>query len=303
MRSSTQIDTVYAGSVVETGELTIRVTAAEGKSRYDRIVHMIEETEKLKSSIEGQAAHLADQLVPYTLGGAALTYLFTRNVNKMLSVLLVDFSCALKMAMPIAVLSAIREARMHDTTVEGKKTIMGSRHFVFEDEKCLIPEGKEELFHSLPAHHSHLFLAIENMLVGVICIEDPIRSEAAEVIRKLREVGFWKVVIMTGDSERTAACVAKTLGVHEYYSEVLPEDKANYILEQKALGRKVVMLGDGINDSPALLAADVGINGALITLGVGGMISPTASAMIHNTSTLFISINSMTNLLEEGTGK
>lgn len=433
-------DSVFAGTIVEAGELTIRVTAAEGKGRYDRIVHMIEETEKLKSSMEGKAAHLADQLVPYTLGGAALTYLLTRNVNKMLSVLLVDFSCALKLAMPIAVLSAIREARLYDitvkggkylealaeadtivfdktgtltkatptvvdvvsfdgrepdellriaacleehfphsmakavvdaavekglvheemhtkveyvvahgisTTVDGKKTIIGSRHFVFEDEKCQVPEGKEELFHGLPAHHSHLFLAVENMLVGVICIEDPIRGEAADVIRKLREVGFWKVVIMTGDSERTANCVARTLGVREYYSEVLPEDKANYILEQKALGRKVVMIGDGINDSPALSAADVGIaisdgaeiareiaditigsedlyqivtlkklsdalvkrirknyreivgiNGALIGLGVAGMIAPTTSAMIHNTSTLAIGVESMTNLLK-----
>ncbi len=431
---------VFAGTVVEVGELTIRVSAAEGKGRYDRIVRMIEETEKLKSSMEGKAAHLADKLVPYTLGGATLTYLFTRNVNKMLSVLLVDFSCALKLAMPIAVLSAIREARMYDitvkggkylealaeadtivfdktgtltkatptvvdvvsfdgrepdellriaacleehfphsmakavvdaavekgleheemhtkveyvvahgisTTVAGKHTIIGSRHFVFEDEHCQIPKGKEELFQNLPSHHSHLFLAVEKMLVGVICIEDPIRGEAADVIRQLREVGFRKVVIMTGDSERTAASVAKTLGVREYYSEVLPEDKANYILEQKALGRKVVMIGDGINDSPALSAADVGIaisdgaeiareiaditvgaedlyqlitlkklsnalikriqknyreivgiNGALIGLGVVGMITPTTSAMLHNSSTLVIGVESMTNLLE-----
>lgn len=433
-------DSVYAGTIVEEGELVVRVTAVEGKGRYDRIVSMIEETEKLKSAMEGKAAHLADQLVPYTLGGAALTYFFTRNVNKMLSVLLVDFSCALKLAMPIAVLSAIREARLYDitvkggkylealaeadtivfdktgtltkatptvvdvvsfdgrdpdevlriaacleehfphsmakavvdaayakelehnelhtkatyvvahgisTTVDGKKTIIGSRHFVFEDEKCKVPEGKEDLFNNLPAHHSHLFLAVENMLVGVICIEDPIRGEAADVIRQLREVGFNKVVIMTGDSERTAASVAKTLGVREYYSEVLPEDKANYILEQKALGRKVVMIGDGINDSPALSAADVGIaisdgaeiareiaditigaedlyqivtlkklsnalvkrirknyreivgiNGVLIGLGVAGMVAPTTSAMIHNTSTLFIGVESMTNLLD-----
>lgn len=434
-------DCVYAGSVIESGELTIRVTATEGKSRYDRIVTMIEETEKLKSAMEGKAAHLADQLVPYTLGGAALTYFFTRNVNKMLSVLLVDFSCALKLAMPIAVLSAIREARMHDimvkggkylealaeadtivfdktgtltkatptvvdvvtfddsktadeilrvaacleehfphsmakavvdaanaknlehnelhtraeyvvahgisTTVDGKETILGSRHFVFEDEKCQIPDGKEDLFHSLPSHHSHLFLASEKILIGVICIEDPIRPEAGDVIEQLRQVGFTKVVIMTGDSERTAASVANTLGVHEYYSEVLPEDKANFILEQKALGRKVVMIGDGINDSPALSAADVGIaisdgaeiareiaditvgaedlyqlitlkrlsnelvkriqknyrdivgiNGALIGLGVAGMLMPTMSAMIHNTSTLLIAIDSMTDLLE-----
>ena len=359
----------------------------------------------------------------------------------MLSVLLVDFSCALKLAMPIAVLSAIRETRLYhimvkggkyleamaeadtivfdktgtltnatptvvdvvsfdgsspdellriaacleehfphsmakavvdaakekdleheemhtkveyvvahgiSTTVDGKKTIIGSRHFVFEDENCKVPEGKEELFHSLPSHHSHLFLAVEQMLVGVICIEDPIRGEAADVIRKLREAGFSKVVIMTGDSERTAASVAKTLGVREYYSEVLPEDKANFILEQKALGRKVVMIGDGINDSPALSAADVGIaisdgaeiareiaditigsddlyqivtlkklsdalvkrirknyreivgiNGALIGLGVAGMITPTISATLHNTSTLAIGLESMTNLLNE----
>lgn len=434
-------DSIFAGTVVEEGELTIRVTAAEGKGRYDRIVSMIEETEKLKSAMEGKAAHLADQLVPYTLGGAALTYFFTRNVNKMLSVLLVDFSCALKLAMPIAVLSAIREARLRDitvkggkylealaeadtivfdktgtltkatptvvdvvsfddnrapdeilriaacleehfphsmakavvdaaiekglehnelhtkatyvvahgisTTVDGKETILGSRHFVFEDEGCQVPKEKEELFHNLPAQHSHLFLAVEKKLVGVICIEDPIRGEAADVIRQLRENGFQKVVIMTGDSERTAASVANTLGVCEYYSEVLPEDKANYILEQKALGRKVVMIGDGINDSPALSAADVGIaisdgaeiareiaditigaedlyqlvtlkklsnalvkrihknyreivgiNGALIGLGVAGMIMPTTSAMIHNTSTLLIGIESMTDLLE-----
>lgn len=431
---------VFAGTVVEVGELTIRVNAVEGKGRYDRIVQMIEDTEKLKSAMEGKAAHLADRLVPYTLGGAALTYFLTRNVNKMLSVLLVDFSCALKLAMPIAVLSAIREARLYDitvkggkyldamaeadtivfdktgtltkatptvvdvvsfdgrepdellriaacleehfphsmakavvdaavergleheemhtkveyvvahgisTTVDGKHTIIGSRHFVFEDEGCQVPEGKEELFNNLPAHHSHLFLAVEKMLVGVICIEDPIRGEAADVIRKLREVGFWKVVIMTGDSERTAASVARTLGVHEYYSEVLPEDKANYILEQKALGRKVVMIGDGINDSPALSAADVGIaisdgaeiareiaditigsedlyqivtlkklsdalvkrinknyreivgiNGALIGLGVAGVITPTTSAVLHNSSTLAIGVESMTNLLE-----
>ena len=432
--------TVYAGTVLEEGELTIRVNEIGGKGRYDRIVQMIEETEKLKSGMEGKAAHLADQLVPYTLGGAALTYLLTRNVNKMLAVLLVDFSCALKLAMPIAVLSAIREARLfninvkggkyleamaeadtivfdktgtltkatprvvdvvsfdgrseeeilclaacleehfphsmakavvdaaveqgleHDemhtkveyvvahgisTTVEGKRTIIGSRHFVFEDEKCIVPEGKQELFDGLPGHHSHLFLAIENVLVGVICIEDPIRAEAADVIQKLREAGFSKVVIMTGDSERTAASVAKILGVHEYYSEVLPEDKANFILEQKALGRKVVMIGDGINDSPALSAADVGIaisdgaeiareiaditidsddlyqivtlkklsqalvkrihknyreivgiNGALIGLGVAGIVSPTTSAMLHNTSTLAIGVESMTNLLQ-----
>lgn len=433
--------TVYAGTVVEAGELTIQVNAIEGEGRYDRIVHMIEETEKLKSAMEGKAVHLADRLVPYTLGGAFLTYLLTRNVNKMLSVLLVDFSCALKLAMPIAVLSAIREARLYNinvkggkyleamaeadtivfdktgtltkatptvvdvvsfdgtdpdellriaacleehfphsmanavveaaeakgleheemhtkveyivahgiaTTVDGKKTIIGSRHFVFEDEECQVPEGKEDLFNNLPAHHSHLFLAVEKMLVGVICIEDPIREEAADVIQKLRDAGFWKVVIMTGDSERTAASVANTLGVHEYYSEVLPEDKANFVLDQKALGRKVVMIGDGINDSPALSAADVGIaisdgseiareiaditigaddlyqivtlkklsdalvkritrnyriivgfNGTLIGLGVTGIITPTTSALLHNTSTLTIGLESMTNLLEQ----
>uniref|UniRef100_UPI004055BC8A heavy metal translocating P-type ATPase n=1 Tax=Agathobacter sp. TaxID=2021311 RepID=UPI004055BC8A len=431
--------TVYAGSVVEEGELTICVNAVEGKSRYDKIVKMIEETEKLKTSMESRAEHLADRLVPYTFGGAILTWLLTRNASKAISVLLVDFSCALKLAMPIAVLSAIREAGLHNitvkggkyfeamaeantivfdktgtltkatptvvdvisfdgreedellrmaacieehfphsmakavvdaavekgleheeihtkveyvvahgisTTIEGKKTIIGSRHFVFEDEKCTVPKGKEELFENISAEQSHLYLAIENELAGVICIEDPLREEAENVILALRQAGFNKVVMMTGDSKRTAAAIAKKLGIGEYYAEVLPEDKANFILEQKALGRHVVMVGDGINDSPALSASDVGvaisdgaeiareiaditissddlyqivtlkklsdnlvgrinanyrkivgINGALIVLGVTGVILPTTSALLHNSSTLVIGLDSMTNLL------
>lgn len=431
--------TVYAGSVLEEGELTIRVNEVEGKSRYDKIVKMIEETEKLKTSMESRAEHLADRLVPYTFGGAILTWLLTRNPSKAISVLLVDFSCALKLAMPIAVLSAIREASLHNitvkggkyleamaeantivfdktgtltkatptvvdvisfdgspkeellrmaacieehfphsmakavvdaavehgleheeihtkveyvvahgisTTIDGKKTIIGSRHFVFEDEKCTIPQGKEELFESISAEQSHLYLAIENELAGVICIEDPLREEAKDVILALRQAGFNKVVMMTGDSKRTAAAIAKKLGIGEYYAEVLPEDKANFILEQKALGRRVVMVGDGINDSPALSASDVGvaisdgaeiareiaditissddlyqivtlkklsdylvrrinanyrkivgINGALILFGVTGVIQPTTSALLHNSSTLVIGLDSMTNLL------
>lgn len=431
--------TVYAGSVLEEGELTICVNEVEGKSRYDKIVKMIEETEKLKTSMESRAEHLADRLVPYTFGGAILTWLLTRNASKAISVLLVDFSCALKLAMPIAVLSAIREASLHNitvkggkyleamaeantivfdktgtltkatptvvdvisfdgreedellriaacieehfphsmakavvdaavekgleheelhtkveyvvahgisTTIEGKKTIIGSRHFVFEDEKCTIPKGKEELFESISAEQSHLYLAIESELAGVICIEDPLREEATNVILALRRAGFNKVVMMTGDSKRTAAAIAKKLGIGEYYAEVLPEDKANFILEQKALGRRVVMVGDGINDSPALSASDVGvaisdgaeiareiaditissddlyqivtlkklsdnlvrrinanyrkivsINGALIVLGVTGVIQPTTSALLHNSSTLVIGLDSMTNLL------
>ena len=312
-------DCVYAGLVVESGELTIRVTAKEGKSRYDRIVTMIEETEKLKSAMEGKATS--------TVVDAANAKNLEHNELHTRAEYVVAHGIS--------------------TTADGKETILGSRHFVFEDEKCQIPLGKEELFHSLPAHQSHLFLASEKVQIGVICIEDPIRPEAVDVIGQLRQVGFTKVVIMTGDSERTAASVANTLGVHEYYSEVLLEDKANFILEQKALGRKVVMIGDGINDSPALSAADVGIaisdgaeiareiaditvgaedlyqliilkklnnelvkriqknyrdivgiNGVLIGLGVAGIIMPTLSAMIHNTSTLLIAIDSMTDLLE-----
>ena len=430
---------VYAGTVVEEGELVVCVNAVEGSSRFEKIVTMIEESEKLKSGLESKAEHLADRLVPYTLGGTVLTYLFTRNVTKALSVLMVDFSCALKLAMPLSVLSAIREASMRNITVKGgkymeaiaeadtivfdktgtltkaqptvvdvvsfngeepdellriaacleehfphsmakavvnaaneknlqheemhskveyivahgisttigeKRAIIGSYHFVFEDERCMIPEGAEEKFESLPSEYSQLYLAIDGVLAAVICIEDPLREEASDVIASLRKSGFSKIVMMTGDSERTAASVAKRVGVDEYYSEVLPEDKAMFVEQQKAQGRKVVMIGDGINDSPALSAADVGIaisdgaeiareiaditagaddlyqivtlkylsdalmkrihknyrvivsfNTMLILLGVGGIIQPTTSALLHNTSTLFIGWRSMDNLL------
>ena len=430
---------VYAGTVVEEGELVVCVNAVEGSSRFEKIVTMIEESEKLKSGLESKAEHLADRLVPYTLGGTALTYLLTRNVTKALSVLMVDFSCALKLAMPLSVLSAIREASMRNITVKGgkymeaiaeadtivfdktgtltkaqptvvdvvsfngeepdellriaacleehfphsmakavvnaaneknlqheemhskveyivahgisttigeKRAIIGSYHFVFEDERCMIPEGAEEKFESLPSEYSQLYLAIDGVLAAVICIEDPLREEASDVIASLRKSGFSKIVMMTGDSERTAASVAKRVGVDEYYSEVLPEDKAMFVEQQKAQGRKVVMIGDGINDSPALSTADVGIaisdgaeiareiaditagaddlyqivtlkylsdalmkrihknyrvivsfNTMLILLGVGGIIQPTTSALLHNTSTLFIGWKSMDNLL------
>ena len=343
---------VYAGTVVEEGELLIRVQEISGSGRFDKIVTMIEESEKLKSSIEGQAEHLADRLVPYTLAGTGLTWLLTRNVTKALSVLMVDFSCALKLAMPISVLSAIREASLYNmtvkggkyleiiaeadtivfdktgtltkaqptvaevisfngeepdellriaacmeehfphsmakavvdaaaernliheehhskveyivahgisTTIEGKKAVIGSYHFVFEDEKCTIPEGMQIQFENLPSEYSHLYLAIENRLAGVICIEDPLREEAEAVINSLKLAGIQKVVMMTGDSERTASVIAKKIGVDEYYSEVLPEDKARFVEKEKAKGRKVIMIGDGINDSPALSAADVGV--------------------------------------------
>lgn len=344
--------TVYAGTVVEEGEITILVKETTGSSRFEKIVTMIEESEKLKSSLEGKAEHLADRLVPYTLAGTGLTYLFTRNVTKALSVLMVDFSCALKLAMPISVLSAIREAstyhitvkggkyleaaaeadtivfdktgtltkakptvvdvvsfngeapeellriaacmeehfphsmakavvnaakekeleheEMHtrvdyivahgiSTTINGKKAVIGSYHFVFEDENCIIPEGQKEKFANLPEEYSHLYLAIENSLAAVICIEDPLREEAKAVVESLKKAGIRKVVMMTGDSERTARAIAERVGVDEYYSEVLPEDKAAFVEKEKASGRKVIMIGDGINDSPALSAADVGI--------------------------------------------
>ena len=430
---------VYAGTVLEEGELTICVKKVAGSSRYEKIVTMIEESEKLKSSVEGKAEHLADRLVPYSLAGTALTYLLTRNATKALAILMVDFSCALKLAMPISVLSAIREAGMYKITVKGgkyleavaeadtivfdktgtltkatptvvdvvpfdgrtpdellriaacleehfphsmakavvnaakeknldheemhskveyvvahgisttiddKNVIIGSSHFVFEDEKCTIPEGKQELFDSLSEEYSHLYLAIENQLAGVICIEDPLRGEAKTVVAELKKTGFGKIVMMTGDSDRTASAIAKRVGVDEYYSEVLPEDKAAFVEKEKAAGRKVIMIGDGINDSPALSAADVGIaisngaeiareiaditvgaddlgqivtlrrlsnrlmkriqsnyrfivgfNSGLIVLGVTGVIQPTTSALLHNTSTLAIGLKSMKNLL------
>lgn len=343
---------VYAGSVLEEGELTFTVKKAGGSSRYEKIVGMIEESEKLKSSLEGKAERLADQLVPVTFAGTALTWLFTRNITKALAVLMVDFSCALKLTMPIAVLSAIRQAGSYGITVKGgkflesvaeaetivldktgtlteakpvvkmvvsfcetsenellriaacleehfphsmakavvsaakkagleheemhskveyivahgisssieeKRVLIGSAHFVFEDEKCIVLENYQERFENLPAEYSHLYLAIDGVLAAVICIEDPLREESAGVIRALKAAGFQKVVMMTGDSERTAASVAKQVGVDEYYSEVLPEDKARFIEKEKAKGKKVVMVGDGINDSPALSAADAGI--------------------------------------------
>ena len=433
-------DSVYAGTVLEEGEITLRVEKTGGSSRFEKIVTMIEASEKLKSSLEGKAEHLADQLVPYTFAGTGLVYLLTRNVTKALSVLMVDFSCAMKLSMPISVLSAIREAskyhltvkggkyleavaeadtivfdktgtltkahptvvdvisfngddpdellrvaacmeehfphsmakavvyaakkrnleheEMHSkveymvahgisTEIEGKRAVIGSYHFVFEDEKCRIPEGKEELFESLSGEYSHLYLAMEQELAAVIRIEDPLRDEAVEVIRLLKEEGIANIVMMTGDSERTAASIAKRVGVDDYDSEVLPEEKARFVEKERAKGKKVIMIGDGINDSPALSAADVGIaisdgaelareiaditisadnlyelvllkrlsdrlmqrigrnyrlivgiNAALIALGVAGILQPTSSALFHNTSTLFIGLDSMKNLME-----
>ena len=434
-------NTVFAGTVVEEGEITIRVKEVEGNNRFDQIVTMIEESEKLKSELEGKAEHYADKLVPWTLGATGLTYLLTRNVTKAMSILMVDFCCALKLAMPISVLSAIREASLYNVTVKGgkfleavaeadtivfdktgtltkahptvvdvvnfndeyssddmlrvaacleehfphsmakavvdaaskkglsheemhtkveyivahgiatsingKRTVIGSYHFVFEDEKCVVPAGKEPLFESLPLYYSHLYLAVEGMLSAVICIEDPLRDEAAAVVTSLKKAGISKVVMMTGDSERTASVIAKKVGVDEYYAEVLPEDKAAFVEREKAKGRKVIMIGDGINDSPALSAANggiaisdgaeiareiaditvgsddlyqivtlkyisnalmkriksnyrkiVGFNSGLIALGVAGVLPPTTTALLHNGSTILISVNSMKNLLE-----
>lgn len=344
---------VYAGTVLEEGELVIRVDQTNGSSRYEKIVTMIEESEKLKTSMESKASHLADKLVPYTLLGTGLTYALTRNATKALSVLMVDFSCALKLAMPISVLSAIREASLHNITVkggkyleamaeadtivfdktgtltkanptvvdvvsfngqdsdellriaacleehfphsmakavvdaaaeknleheevhseveyivahgissmiDGQKVVIGSHHFVFEDEKCTVDPEKMGTFNSLPPEYSHLYMAINNRLAAVICIEDPLREEAAAVVQSLKMAGIGKVVMMTGDSDRTAKAIAKKAGIDEYYSEVLPEDKANFVEKEKAKGRKVIMIGDGINDSPALSAADIGVS-------------------------------------------
>lgn len=431
---------VYAGTAVEEGEITLCVKQAAGSTRFERIVTMIEESEQLKSTVEGKAATLADALVPWSLGGTALTWLLTRNAMKALSILMVDFSCALKLAMPLSVLSAMREASNYHVTVKGGKymeavaaadtvvfdktgtltkampqvadvvtfngkskdellriaacleehfphsmanavvneavkrglvhqemhskvdyivahgiatyigeerVVIGSYHFVFEDEKCTVPENGREIFGSLSVEYSHLYLAIGGVLEAVICIEDPLREEAEAVINTLRKQGISKIVMMTGDSERTARAIAAKVGVDEYYSEVLPEDKARFVEEEKKKGRKVIMIGDGINDSPALSAADVGIaisegaeiareiaditisedslfqlvtlraiscglmsridrnyrfvigfNFGLILLGVGGIITPATSALLHNTSTLAVSLKSMTNLLE-----
>lgn len=433
----------YAGTVVEEGEITICVKEVNGSSKYEKIMTMIEESEKLKSSLEGRAAHLADRLVPYTFAGTGLVWLLTRNTTRALSVLMVDFSCALKLAMPLTVLSAIREASTYDitvkggkyleamaeadtivfdktgtltkaqptvvdvvsfngqspdellriaacleehfphsmakavvekavernlvheelhskveyivahgiySTIEGKDVVIGSHHFVFEDEHAVIPEGKQELFDQLPEQYSHLYMAIDGKLAAVICIEDPLCKEAPEVIRRLKQCGISKVVMMTGDSDRIASTIAHKVGVDEYYSEVLPEDKAKFVENEKKSGRRVIMIGDGINDSPALseasvgiaisdgaeiareiadvtISADdlyeiatlkrlsdamvrrinknyhmiVGINTGLILLGVAGVFRPTMSALLHNTSTILISLKSMENLLDAGT--
>lgn len=432
---------VYAGCVVEEGECIICVDKISGTGRYDRIVKMIEESEKLKSESETKAIRLADRLVPYTLGGTLLVWLLTRNVTKTLAVLMVDFSCALKLAIPISVLSAMREGSAHGitvkggkfleavsqaetivfdktgtlthatpkvakvlalagsdpeedlrmaacleehyphpmanavveealrkglthdemhsevnyvvahgiaSTIDGKRVVIGSFHFVMEDEGCVIREEDQILMEQLPEEYSRLYFAIGGVLSAVICIEDPIRSEAAETIRELRNCGFKKIVMMTGDCEKAAHAIALRVGLDEYYSEVLPEDKASFVRKEKENGRKVVMVGDGINDSPALSEADAGVaistgaaiareiadvtisaerldvlvtlkklsnalmnrisfnhkailgfNGALILLGVGGVMQPTTSALLHNASTLAIGLKSMTNLLSD----
>lgn len=432
---------VYAGTVVEEGECVIQVEQQSGSSRYDQIVTMIEESEKLKSATEGRALELADRLVPYSLAGTALTYLLTRNVTRAISILMVDFSCALKLSMPLAVLSAMRECggyhitvkggkyleavakadtivfdktgtlthatptvakvipfgsrnweevlrvaacleehyphsmanavvkeairrgisheEMHSeveyvvahgiaSLIDGEKVVIGSYHFIFEDEGCVIPPEEQETFDTLPEEYSHLYLAIGGVLAGVICVADPLREEAADVLNHLRQLGISKAIMMTGDNERTAAAIARQVGVDAYYAEVLPEDKARFVEQEKAAGRTVIMIGDGINDSPALSAADVGIaisdgaaiarevaditiaaddlnelvllkeianqllkringnyrfvlgfNGTLIVLGAAGVLPPATSALLHNLSTLGISIRSMTNLLEE----
>ena len=433
---------VYAGTVAEEGECVICVEKELGGGRYDRIVRMIEESEKLKSTAEDKASRLADRLVPYTLGGTILTYLITRNVTKMLSVLMVDFSCALKLSMPIAVLSAMRESSSHHISVKGgrfleavaqantvvfdktgtltyatptvakivtfggneesemlrlaacleehyphsmanavveeakargltheeyhsevqyivahgissmvdeKKVLIGSAHFVFEDEGCRIPAGEQAKFDILPAEYSHVYLCIAGELAAVICVHDPLRREAKAAVQALHALGIDKIVMMTGDNRRTAESVAAEVGVDEVHAEVLPEDKAAFIRSEKAAGRTVIMIGDGVNDSPALSEADAGIaistgaaiareiaditvasedlfalvtlrrlsealidrihrnyrfivsfNFSLIVLGVLGILPPTTSALLHNMSTLGISLKSMTNLLPEG---
>ncbi len=432
---------VYAGTVVEEGSGSVRVDKCSGAGRYDRIVRMIEESEKLKSGAESKAAHLADRLVPYSLGATALIWLITRDPTRALAVLMVDFSCALKLSMPIAVLSAMKEAsacklsvkggrfleavseaetfvfdktgtlthaqpRVVDvvtfggkgeedmlrlaacleehyphsmakaviaeaqrrglrheerhsrvdyivahgvsSSVDGEKVVIGSWHFIFDDEHCVIPEGEQPRFDALPSEYSHLYLGISGVLAAVICIEDPLRSEAREVIDGLHRLGIPKLVMMTGDNEATARSVAAAVGVDEVYAGVLPEDKASFIRAERAAGRRVIMLGDGVNDSPALSEADAGIaisdgaaiarevaditvsandlhslltlkrlsdalmarirgnyhkiisfNFLLICLGVAGVLPPATSALLHNISTLMISLESMTDLLDE----
>ena len=432
---------VYAGTAIEEGQCLIRVEKSSGSGRYDRIMKMIEESEKLKSETENKAASLADRLVPYTLGGTVLVYLLTRNVTKALSVLMVDFSCALKLSMPVTVLSAMREAgeynisvkggkfmeavakadtivfdktgtlthatpRVEDiitfggrskdemlrlsacleehyphsianavvaeaknrglsheeyhsrveyvvahgiqSTVDGKRVVIGSEHFVFDDEACVIPADERNKFDELSGEFSHLYLAISGKLAAIICISDPLRQEAADAIRALHDLGIERVVMMTGDNAHTAKAVAAKVGVDEFFAEVLPEDKAEFIRKERDAGRYVMMVGDGVNDTPALSAADVGIaintgaaiakeiaditissedlfelvilrrlsmalmkrtnsnyrfivgfNLSLIALGVGGIVPPTTSALLHNMSTLGIGLKSMTNLLDE----
>ena len=432
---------VYAGTVAEEGECVVCVEKVSGSGRYDRVVRMIEESEKLKSTAEDKASRMADRLVPYTLGGTAVTYLLTRDVTKMLAVLMVDFSCALKLAIPVAVLSAMRESSGHHISVKGgrfleavakadtivfdktgtltyatpkvaqivpfgghreadmlrlaacleehyphsmanavveeakrrgltheeyhsqvqyvvahgissmvenKKVIIGSAHFVFEDEGCCIPEGEQEKYDALPAAYSHLYLCIDGELAAVICIHDPLRREAKDAVKALHESGFTNVVMMTGDNRRTAESVAAEVGVDAVYAEVLPEDKAAFIRQEKEKGHTVIMVGDGVNDSPALSEADAGIaistgaaiareiaditvasedlfelvtlrklsealmarihgsyrfivafNLSLITLGVAGVLPPAISALLHNGSTLGISLRNMTDLLDD----
>ena len=433
--------TIYAGTVVEEGECVFVAKAEGGSNRYDKIVAMIEESEKLKSSTENRALVLADKLVPWCLGATVVTYLLTRNATRAISCLMVDFSCALKLSMPLAVLSAMRECGSYHITVKGGKylealsqadtivfdktgtltratpqvvevvpfsgcnerevlqlaacleehfphsmanavvraakergisheemhseveyivahgiasrvggerVVIGSHHFVFEDEKCTIPTAEQQKFDALKPAYSHLYMAASGQLVGVICISDPLRPEAAAVLNGLRALGIRNTVMMTGDSERTAAAIAKQVGVDRFFAEVLPEDKANFVQQAKAEGHTVVMIGDGINDSPALSAADIGIainsgaaiareiadvtikadsleelvalkaianslqkrvhanyrfvltfNSALIALGALGILQPASSAMLHNLSTIGISLKSMTNLLPE----
>ena len=432
--------TVYAGTVVEDGEIVVKVKGGAGNSRYDRIVKMIQDSESFKSNLESRASHLADKLVPWCLGGTLLTYLITRNLTRAMSILMVDFSCALKLSMPLAVLSAMRECSTHKITVkggkfleavaeadtivfdktgtltlakpkvadvlcfngydratvlryaacleehfphsvanaivrqaadeglthdemhskveyivahgiasmvDGKRIVIGSGHFIFDDEKCVIPEGEEALYESRPEEYSHIYMALDGKLVAIICIQDPLRPEAPQVLQNLRKAGFKQLVMMTGDSERTAAAVAARIGVDKFYAEVLPEDKARFVKEAKQSGHRVVMVGDGINDSPALSEADAGVaiaegadiareiaditisahdlqqlvvlkqistllmkrvnfnydfvvsfNAGLIGLGVMGILPPATTALLHNGSTIAISLHSMTDLME-----
>lgn len=441
---------VFAGTVVEDGEITVKVKSAAGGNRYDRIVKMIQNSEAFKSNLESKASHLADGLVPWCLGGTILTYLWTRNVTRAMSILMVDFSCALKLSMPLSVLSAMRECSTHkitvkggkfleavaaadtvvfdktgtltlakpkvadvicfdgydrktvlryaacleehfphsvanaivkeaadegishkemhtkveyivahgiasrvsdnqakDKAVEGKRIVIGSGHFIFEDEKVTIPKGEEDKYENRPDEYSHIYMAVDGKLIAIICIQDPLRPEAPQVMKNLRAAGFKNLVMMTGDSERTAASVAARLGLNKFYAEVLPEDKARFVKEAKAKGHHVIMVGDGINDSPALSEADAGIaiaegadiareiaditisghdlqqlvvlkqistllmkrvnfnfdfvvgfNASLIGLGVMGILPPATTALLHNGSTIALSLHSMTDLMD-----